>query len=659
MSKSYITPDWNSEDPFSEGPPQGKKLGKIGKNVVARYAYEDRNGHLHFEVHRHEQGDDKYFTQHAVDADGDLLVDRAKVNPFLYRISEVVEAKGAGEWIYVPEGEKDVETLRSLGKVATCNPGGAGKWNPDYARTFKGAKVCILSDKDDAGRKHARDIYDSLIGVANTVKVFEAKTGKDVTDHLEAGHALKELVQVQPDTLPTLSPAKGSAAPPNGEVASLAFKAVLGALAQLGRTVPPSEPGGDYQVCCPVHGDTNPSATVKVGDTQPVVFHCHKGCTQEEFVDALVELGVSKALLMENTKGPFDGLSLTPLSNVKGKLVHWLWWKRIAYGKIVNFEGDPELGKSLVTLTFAAIATRGGRFPDGAQVEKAAVIIMSTEDDFEDTIVPRLEAAEADRTICFQLPVRRSEKNLPIPFVLPDDTAFLEAMIQNAKDQSGLNNVIVIVDPAASYLSEKVNSHNDASVRTALGPLGELASKSGACFWLVRHLNKNSKEKNVKYRSNASIGFFAAARHVFLFGEIAEDPTRIYMAQSKNNIGPQWTKDGSFCYHIEASDSEAEDPPPIIRWDGQSKVSKEEILQGPDGRMDAPQRGEAEKFLAEMLKDVDEIEVEEAMAQGKTLGISRRTVSRAAQKFGLISERERGEKGQTLQWVYRYPFTAG
>lgn len=54
--------------------------------------------------------------------------DRKGVPHVLYRLSEVRAAIAAGRTVYVCEGEKDAETLRTLGLVATCNPGGAGKW---------------------------------------------------------------------------------------------------------------------------------------------------------------------------------------------------------------------------------------------------------------------------------------------------------------------------------------------------------------------------------------------------------------------------------------------------------------------------------------------------------------------------------------------------
>ena len=79
--------------------------------------------------------------------------------------------------------------------MATCNPGGAGKWRAEYNEYFGGAKITIVADKDLAGRAHAANIAGLLAGTAS-VCVVEAAVGKDAADHLAAGRTLEELVTV-------------------------------------------------------------------------------------------------------------------------------------------------------------------------------------------------------------------------------------------------------------------------------------------------------------------------------------------------------------------------------------------------------------------------------------------------------------------------------
>lgn len=43
----------------------------------------------------------------------------------------------------------------------------------------------------------------------------------------------------------------------------------------------------EWTARCPAHDDTTPSLSIAEGDDQPVVFHCHAGCTSEDIVEAL------------------------------------------------------------------------------------------------------------------------------------------------------------------------------------------------------------------------------------------------------------------------------------------------------------------------------------------------------------------------------------
>jgi putative DNA primase/helicase len=45
--------------------------------------------------------------------------------------------------------------------------------------------------------------------------------------------------------------------------------------------------------------------------------------------------------------------------------VNWLWPLRLGKGRVSIFDGDPELGKSLVTLDLCARVSTGRAFPDG------------------------------------------------------------------------------------------------------------------------------------------------------------------------------------------------------------------------------------------------------------------------------------------------------
>lgn len=160
----------------------------------AVYEYTDEHGDLLYEALRFPG---KKFKQRRCDPETrEMVWGLDGVHRVLYRLPEVVYAAEQGRTIYVCEGEKDVDALRAIGKAATCNSGGAGSWKPDYAEYLRGARVIIIADKDEPGLKHAADVARSLEGIAQSVHVVQAKTGKDAADHLAAGHGVEEFIQI-------------------------------------------------------------------------------------------------------------------------------------------------------------------------------------------------------------------------------------------------------------------------------------------------------------------------------------------------------------------------------------------------------------------------------------------------------------------------------
>lgn len=122
----------------------------------------------------------------------------------LYRLPELREAVAAGRPIFLPEGEKDVETLRALGLDATTNYGGADGWKASYAEELAGAEVLVLPDNDPPGEKHADAVVRSLRGKAKTVRVLRLPglpPKGDVSDWVLAGGTREDLEAMAADLL--------------------------------------------------------------------------------------------------------------------------------------------------------------------------------------------------------------------------------------------------------------------------------------------------------------------------------------------------------------------------------------------------------------------------------------------------------------------------
>ncbi len=186
--------------------------------IEATYDYRNAAGELVFQVVRYEG---KQFKQRRPDGNGGWSWKLGKTPRVLYRLPELLGA-GPDEWVFVAEGEKDVDRLAAVGLIATCNPGGAGKWkrlSDDSA--LHGRRVVIIVDKDAAGRDHAADVGMRLQNRAAEIRLLELPgPGKDASDWFDAGGTVDELlrlVEAARDAPPPAAPdrpmADGSARP--------------------------------------------------------------------------------------------------------------------------------------------------------------------------------------------------------------------------------------------------------------------------------------------------------------------------------------------------------------------------------------------------------------------------------------------------------------
>lgn len=162
--------------------------------AVAVYDYRDEAGETLYQVCRTANKEFRQRTPSATEKSGWRWT-LGQVRRVPYRLPELLSAVAAGREIWIPEGEKDVLSLVGIGLAATCNSGGAGKWLPEFATHLTDANVVIVADKDDPGRAHARQIRDSLEGVAQTIKIVEAPADhKDVSALLGSGGNISELL---------------------------------------------------------------------------------------------------------------------------------------------------------------------------------------------------------------------------------------------------------------------------------------------------------------------------------------------------------------------------------------------------------------------------------------------------------------------------------
>jgi hypothetical protein len=186
--------------------PNGRDHRRSRSREVAYYDYVDEAGAMRFQVVRFEP---KTFKQRRPNGYGGWLWNVDGVTPLPYRLPELLEAIGNAHIVCVPEGEKDVDRLRSLGVPATCNAGGANKWQDALTTHFADADVVVIADNDAPGRKHAHDVAAKLQGVAKRVRVLElvkqwpqCPHKGDISDWIEQTNATAEQLYALIEQLP-------------------------------------------------------------------------------------------------------------------------------------------------------------------------------------------------------------------------------------------------------------------------------------------------------------------------------------------------------------------------------------------------------------------------------------------------------------------------
>jgi AAA domain len=333
------------------------------------------------------------------------------------------------------------------------------------------------------------------------------------------------------------------------------------------------------------------------------------------------------------------GKRVLQLSQVQPESIQWLWPGRMAAGKLTLLDGDPGLGKSMMTLDLAARVTTGREFPDGAAGgEPAGVVLVGGEDGVSDTIIARLQAAGADlsRVHTFDGTSRDGVwRGLP---TFPEDCGLLEEAVGEAKAR------LVIIDPLLAFISSNVWSVNDQMVRQALAPLARVAEKTRAAMILVRHLNKWGGGQRAIYRGSGSIGIIGSARTAFLVGRDPEEPDMRVLACTKNNLG---APPASLSFRIVGVDQDRA----RVEWAGPVEVTAEELVQVPSHR-----RGEllprAVLFLEKLLSK-GPCSRESVLRKTRAYGIANRTLKRARGQLSVVSQEVR-ENNQNV-WYWSLP----
>lgn len=335
-----------------------------------------------------------------------------------------------------------------------------------------------------------------------------------------------------------------------------------------------------------------------------------------------------------------NGLVMCRVADVETQPVNWLWYPRIAQGKVTLISGDPGLGKSQLTAYLAAKVSIGGTWPNSdGQAPLGTVLMLSCEDDVADTIRPRLEAAGADLRRVHVIEAVQISEGKSRSFSITEDLARLEAALQSISDVR-----LVIVDPITAYLG-KTDTHRTSDVRAALSPLQTLAARFGVAVVAVSHLNKTGGGGKSVNAVTGSGAFVAAARASFLVIKDDVDEDRRLLIESKNNLG----RAPGLSFRIKQVGLANGIVAPFVDFEsGTVSTTADEALSAANVPIEGGALREAENFLLMELSS-GEVSAQEIKQRASQEGISSTTLRRAAKKIGA----QKIKSGFRGGWVWR------
>lgn len=310
-------------------------------------------------------------------------------------------------------------------------------------------------------------------------------------------------------------------------------------------------------------------------------------------------------------------------NQIEPKEIEWLWYPYIPFGKLTTIQGDPGEGKSTFALNLAAQITRGESFPfSDTEIEPMNVIYQNTEDDLDDTVIPRFIKAGGDTDRIFFI----DESSEPLTF---NDVERIDAAIK----ETGAK--VIIFDPLVSYIGETVSMNNANEMRAQFNKLIRIGKENHCAIIIVEHMNKNSDKKSL-YRAVGSIDTVAAARSCLVIATYKEEKNKA-MAVSKCNLAE---KGAAVQFNITNG---------RIEWLKLIDITADQLLRSSSfsvGEDQTTKLEAAQDCLLNILRDGPRPQ-QEIIAIMDELGISQRTAEEAKRKLGIRSVKQNA----SWKWV--------
>lgn len=325
-------------------------------------------------------------------------------------------------------------------------------------------------------------------------------------------------------------------------------------------------------------------------------------------------------------------LNVILANEIISRPINWLWKPWLPRGMMSMLDGNPGVGKSMISLDLVARLTTGRPMPNnGETYPPQNCLVVALEDPLDCVVRPRLEAAGADLSrVVFLEGVREKDGHGELETILqlPRDLELIAEAVRKHRP------ALMVIDPFFAVLGYDkrgrfIKANDDQGVRRLTAQFKVMAERENIAILPLRHLNKHGGGSAIT-RGSGTIAITGQARSVMLAARDSEMPGAGILAMTKTNVADS---PGSLRYRIVGEGLTAR-----IEWVGLADASADEIVTlGRPKDLHERLVLRAMDFLETAL-ELDGRPWEELVEMAAKEGISEITLRRARQKKMLDKE---------------------
>jgi hypothetical protein len=375
-----------------------------------------------------------------------------------YNLPALLDAKTAGRNIFLVEGEKAADAIKSIGMIATTAHTGAGSWPAAITEYFAGAQVIILPDNDVAGWGYAYKAAEAILPIVKSLKVVDLGLqgqGDDAYEFVES-HDPNMMIGSSRDKL----------------VALVKAAAVITSLDQL--TMPERlNPVMNSIVYSHLNNETAPAEVIAK------------------------EFEAEPAAPKEPPK-PTKQIAIEHWDSIQDEPVKWLIHSVIPVGAFTALYGPPGSFKSFIALDIAESIATGRTWMGNEVIEQGAVLYICGEG--FGGVGARIKACKQHHQTEDGAPIYVIRHQLNLRASVEDFNALMIA-IENLVSELGINFKMIIVDTLARAFGGG-NENDSADMGAFITACGRIQQIVQDCALMILHHSGKDQSRGLRGHSS-------------------------------------------------------------------------------------------------------------------------------------------------------------